>query len=167
MLLIAGTAFHAPDALTQDGPPDAAQIADRFAISEVIAQYAYRWDAKDAEGFARLFTEDAVFEVSANGKLVPQGRLEGRPAILAYAKNAYAGRLAGKQSRHHMTSLVFLALSTERATTENLVLVTHQSKDDATPQNRVSGVYRNQWRKTADGWQIARRLLTLDGRRGQ
>jgi hypothetical protein len=36
--------------------------SDQLAIEDVIAQYAYRWDSKDASGFAELFTEDAVIE---------------------------------------------------------------------------------------------------------
>ena len=136
--------------------------ADRSAIADVIAQYAYRWDGKDEQGFADLFTEDAVFEVEVSGVLVPDARVEGRPAIYAYAKDSHEGRLAGKQTRHHMTSLVFIALTDDAATTENMVLVTHQSETDATPQPRASGIYRNTWRKTSRGWKISRRLLLLD-----
>ena len=36
-----------------------AEATARQAIADVITQYAYRWDAKDAHGFAALFTEDA------------------------------------------------------------------------------------------------------------
>ena len=136
--------------------------ADCSAIEDVIAQYAYRWDGKDAEGFADLFTEDAVFEVEVSGVRIPDARVEGRPAILAYAKDSHEGRLAGKQTRHHMTSLVFVELTDDSAATENMVLVTHQSATDATPQPRVSGVYRNDWRRTSQGWKISRRLLLLD-----
>ncbi|MCR9096074.1 MAG: nuclear transport factor 2 family protein [bacterium] len=136
--------------------------ADRLAIADAIAQYAYQWDAKNAEGFADLFTEDAIFEVEVSGVRVPDARVEGRPAIYAYAKDSHEGRLAGKQTRHHMTSLVFIALTDDAATTENMVLVTHQSGTDATPQPRASGIYRNTWRKTSQGWKISRRLLLLD-----
>src|SRR5262249_61920525 len=34
--------------------------------SKVIAQYSYTHDNEDADGFARLFTEDGVFEVFVN-----------------------------------------------------------------------------------------------------
>lgn len=40
---------------------------DKLALQE-MAQYAYTYDGMDAEGFAALFTEDAVWEnVSARG----------------------------------------------------------------------------------------------------
>ncbi len=30
-------------------------LEDKLAIQEIIAQYAYTWDDKNAEGFAQLF----------------------------------------------------------------------------------------------------------------
>lgn len=30
-------------------------VEDRLAIAEQVAQYSYRWDGKDAEGFGDLF----------------------------------------------------------------------------------------------------------------
>jgi hypothetical protein len=33
---------------------------DKLAIQEIIAQYSYTYDAQDADGFAAVFTEDAL-----------------------------------------------------------------------------------------------------------
>ena len=57
-------------------------LEDKLAIQEVIAQYSYTYDAQDAEGFAALFTEDAVWELFAAGSTRPTIRLESRAAIL-------------------------------------------------------------------------------------
>jgi len=38
-------------------------LNDRLAIATVIAQSSYTWDSKEAEAYANLFTEDAVWEV--------------------------------------------------------------------------------------------------------
>jgi len=35
-------------------------IEDKLAIQEIIAQYPYTYDGKDAGGFAQLFVEDGV-----------------------------------------------------------------------------------------------------------
>jgi SnoaL-like domain len=43
-------------------------IEDKLAIHEVIAQYSYTYDGKDAEGFAQLFVDDGVFEVLFRGQ---------------------------------------------------------------------------------------------------
>ncbi len=137
-------------------------VADRLAIAEVLAQYSYRWDSKDSEGFSNLFTEDAIMERSASGELIPGSRLEGRQAILTYAKKAHQGRLADRQTRHHMSNLVFIEFTEDTARTENMVLVTHQIEADTAPYINNSGIYRNIWRKTDQGWKIARRVLFID-----
>jgi hypothetical protein len=46
-------------------------LTDKLAIQEVIALYSYAYDAQDAEGFAALFTEDAVWELLAAGSTHP------------------------------------------------------------------------------------------------
>lgn len=134
--------------------------ADRADIQDAIARYAYHWDGKDAEAFAALFAEDAVMERWLLGEL--KSRLEGRAAILEYAKASHIGRLADRQTRHHMTSIVFTQLTDETAATENMVLITHQTASDATPQPVSTGVYRITWRKTNEAWQITKRVLLTD-----
>ena len=46
--------------------------------------------------------------------------------------------------------------------TENMALITHQTAEDRVPFISGSGVYRNTWKKTAEGWRIAKRLLFTD-----
>ncbi len=135
-------------------------LTDRAAIEDVIIQYAYRWDSKDAAGFADLFTEDAVMEARALGEL--RSRIESRSEILAYAMESHTGRLADRQTRHHMSGTVFIELSADSAVTENMVLVTHQTAVDAAARIATSGIYRNTWRKLDDGWKIVTRVLTID-----
>lgn len=135
---------------------------DRIEIAEQLAQYSYRWDSKNAEGFSELFTDEAVIERWYDGILVPGSRIVGRQSIFEYAKRSHEGRLADRQTRHHMSSLVFLELSEERALTENMALITHQTAQSGTPFISASGIYRNTWRKTGHGWRIVKRILLSD-----
>ena len=137
-------------------------VEDKVAIAEQLAHYSYRWDSKDAGGFADLFTGDGVIERWQSGELVPGSRVEGRKAILEYAKASHQGRLADRQTRHHMSALVFLELLNDSAVTENMGLITHQTADDRAPFISASGIYRNTWRKTKYGWKIAKRVLFTD-----
>ena len=137
-------------------------IEDRLAIAEQLAHYSYRWDAKDSDGFADLFTDDGVMERRRGGELVSGSRVVGRQAILDYAKASHQGRLADRQTRHHFSALVFLELSTDSAVTENMALITHQTADDRAPFISASGIYRNTWKKTDQGWKIAERVLATD-----
>ena len=149
-----------PILLGAPGEVSSIPIADRIAIEDAVSQYAHRWDAKDADGFASLFTEDVVIERWTLGKL--RSRLEGRDALLAYARESFAERLADRQTRHHMSGLVFIELTADAALTENVVLITHQTASDATPRIVSSGIYRNTWRRTDPGWKIAKRVLVVD-----
>lgn len=134
----------------------------KMAITEALAQYPYRWDSKNTEGFSNLFTEDAVMERWLKGKLVEGSRLEGKPAILEYAQNSQRGRLADRQTRHHFSGLTFLELSETHVITENMALITHQTAKDSAARISSSGIYRISWRHTAQGWKISKRLLFSD-----
>ena len=135
---------------------------DKLAIAEQLAQYSYRWDSKDADGFAALFTEAGIMERWRSGALVRGSRVEGRQAILEYASASHHGRLADRQTRHHMSALVFVELSANAAITENMALITHQTADDRAPFISASGIYRNTWKKTNHGWKLAKRVLFTD-----
>lgn len=138
-------------------------MEDRFEITEQIAKYAQLWDRKDADAFSQLFTEDGVFEWHfANASEQPP-LLTGRENILHYAKNAHAGRLAGRQSRHHFSGLVFETLTETSATTEHMFMVTHVTAE-APPVIRSTGIYRIAWRKTENGWLMSHRKLFVDRR---
>lgn len=152
LLLCAGLAFADQDET----------IKDRLAILDVISQYSYRWDSKDAQGFANLFTVDAIMESWQLGARQPRSRIEGRQAIFAYARQSHTGRLADRQTRHHQTAVIFLELTATTARTENMVMVTHQTIDDRAAFISTSGIYRNTWRKTEKGWKIASRALHVD-----
>jgi uncharacterized protein (TIGR02246 family) len=137
-------------------------VSDRLAIAEMLAQYSYRWDSKDSAGFADLFTEDGVMERWLDDSLVPNSRVAGKEAIYQYAKQSHEGRLADRQTRHHFSALVFLDLATNTAVTENMALITHQTADDSAAFIRSSGIYRNSWEKTVNGWRISKRVLFTD-----
>ncbi len=141
---------------------DADRIADRLAITDVLTQYSYRWDGKDATGFASLFTEDAIIERWVSGKLAEGSRLEGRQAIFEYARQSHEGRLADRQTRHHFSGIVFLELGDDRAITENMALITHQTANDRAATISSSGIYRIDWRKTDGEWLMSKRVLKTD-----
>jgi len=141
---------------------DLGALEDRLAIAEQLAQYSYRWDSKDSEGFADLFTADGAMDRRRGGSLVTDARVVGHQAILEYARTSHQGRLADRQTRHHFSALVFLELTADSAVTENMALITHQTAGDSAAFISASGIYRNTWKKTPQGWKIAERILFTD-----
>ena len=141
---------------------------DRLAILDRIGRYSYAWDGRDAEAYAALFTPDGVFEVYAGGG-EPVIRNEGREAIRAWARAIHAGddpglrrRAEGEQSRHHQSGTVFDELGPDAARTRTMLLSTAQAPGDAVPRPSTTGVYRDEWRRTPEGWRLARRTLRMD-----
>ena len=58
--------------------------------------------------------------------------------------------------------VVLVGLFVVAASTENVVLVTHQTAADAAPRVVHTGVDRNTWRKTERGWRLAERVFVAD-----
>ena len=139
-------------------------LEDKLAIQEVIAQYSYTYDAQDAEGFAALFTEDAVWELFAAGSTHPAIRLDSRSAIHEWAMKRLRDRRGRLISRDYQSSTLFEALTAESARTRTMVLVTHQHVTEAAPRPMASGVYHDQWRKTPERWRLVHRRLDHDTR---
>ncbi len=160
--LLALTALLANSFHSAQAADELTRLNDRAAISEALTHYAYRWDSKDSDSFASLFTEDAVMERWRAGSLIEGSRLQGRAAILAYAEDSHAGRLADRQTRHHFSNLLFLELSDSNAITENMALITHQTAGDEVARLSSSGIYRITWERSGSDWKIAKRILFTD-----
>lgn len=133
---------------------------DHLAIGEALAEYAYRWDRKDAAAFAELFTDDASMDWVLGGEPVAQS-VTGRAEIEAYARQAHEARIGEKQSRHHFSNLVVRELTPDRASSDNMLLVTHQPPGGAI-EVKSSGWYRIEWAKVDGRWLIASRTLHVD-----
>jgi hypothetical protein len=129
-------------------------LEDKLAIQEVIARFSYAWDAKDAEDFAQLLSDDAVLEIFTSGDTSPQLHLASRAAICRWAVQNHSERLRGIQTRQHQSGLLFDEITAETARTRTMVLVTHQGATEAVPRLHRSGMYHMQWRKLPEGWRI-------------
>jgi ketosteroid isomerase-like protein len=153
---------HAGVTRATEGRADRMSLKDRLAIQEVIAQYSYTYDAQDAEGFAALFTEDAVWERFALDATRPETRLASRAAIRDWAAQRLRERHGQFTSRHYQSGILFDELTCNTARTRTMVLITHHGVTEAAPHPTDSGVYHDQWRKTPEGWRLAHRILRRD-----
>ncbi len=135
------------------------QTADRLAILEQIARYSYAWDDRDLEAYVALFAEDAVFVVDPELPDGPSVDAEGHEAIRAWAQQRMAARKPGVQVRHHQSGTLFDELDEDQARTRTMLLTSRVGPDGEPPG---SGIYYDEWRRTADGWRFARRTLRHD-----
>ena len=138
---------------------------DRIEILELIADYAYRWDSKDADGVSCLYTEDAIHESYVDGETAPRFRAQSRLELRSVAVESFAGRLVGVQTRHHQSNTIFTEVRADSARTKTMFLTTHQRAEEPAPRLIFSGVFEDMFVKTADGWRFARRVVYIGGPR--
>jgi ketosteroid isomerase-like protein len=135
---------------------------DRLAILETIARYSQAFDGKDARAYAALFTDDGVFEIVMRGAGEPLQRYAGSAAIFEWVGEAFRGRLAEVQTRHNQSATVFDELSSSTARTRTMLIETRQRSGERHPSPYTTGVYQDEWRRTEQGWRIARRAVHID-----
>ncbi len=130
-------------------PVAAPDFADWLAIANLKARYCRLLDTKDWAAFERLFTEDFLLDATASGG----PRLEGRSvAIASVHASIHAARTA------HQVHFPEIAIEGDDATgiwpmQDHLIW----------PDGRVMtghGHYHECYRRTTDGWRIARSRLT-------
>ena len=141
---------------------------DGLAILDQIGRYSYAWDGKDSDAYAALFTEDAVFEVFTRGD-EPVIHNAGREAIRRWARATHSGEEPGlrhhppdEQTRHNQSGTVFEELGEDSARTRTMLLSARQAPGDVIPIPSTTGVYRDEWRRTDEGWRIVRRVADMD-----
>ena len=134
---------------------------DKLLIQEVVARYSYSYDGGDADAFAQLFVEDAIFEVIVPTQSRPVVSVLSRAAIREWAVQRHE-LTAGTQARHYQSGLLFDELTANTARTRTMLLLTRQGTPDSAPLLQLTGVYHDIWRKTGEGWRLVHRVAHLD-----
>lgn len=126
---------------------------DRAAIRALVENYTIFGDAGEEEGFAGLFTDDAVI-------VTPFNRMEGLAnirAIPAMLGQMFARTLHQVTSQH--VSIVGDHASGETKSYANHITV----NEDGTATNDMWAIrYQDVFRREGGGWKIASRTLLID-----
>jgi hypothetical protein len=131
-------------------------LADRQAIANQLAQYAYTFDAHDVEGWVGLFMDDGVFEVRLGPSDQPIFHAQGAEQLRAFASSA-------PQVLHHISSLVFDELLADSARTRAMVIGTWVTPEDGNPAIQTHGTYKQRWVKVDGTWRLAHNLFLSYG----
>lgn len=125
---------------------------DRMAIIELMALYAWNYDAGDANGFAQTFTEDGVLEIFG------QERARGREAIAAFISTAFEKR--GEEGWQHLTDHhIFRDVEQDRCSVYSYYLMPISDKNGANVQTRAMGYYVSDCRRIDGQWLFAKRAV--------
>ncbi len=126
-------------------------MTEQEAIRQTLARYAQRNDARDAEGWCSLFTEDAHF-------ITQHGEYVGRPALRAFIEALYASRPTRRT--RHINGAPVISVDGDVATADSDVIFYERIDDGAW---RLAGAnhYRDRLVRRDGGWLFQERHLTF------
>ncbi len=120
--------------------------ADMLEILQLVARADDRASARDAHGYASLFTEDAVMD----GDL---GRAGGRAQLADTVARVWAGEPSGTL---HLTLNAVVEDTTSEPTVTSVMLIA----SEASPSTIVASArVAQKARRTREGWRISERRI--------
>lgn len=128
------------------------RTADEVEIAKLLAKLGQMADDGDLNEYAQLFTEDGSWTGPAGDTRT------GRADIIAGAQQRRDDGIQGPGTNSfHLISNVNIDVDGDTATGKTYY---HYYRNaDATPQLTVMGVYRDKFRRTPEGWRMAKRVI--------
>lgn len=121
------------------------ELADRLELHELPGRYGDAIDDRDWDALERIFTPDAVFDLTDLG----EPRLEGLEAIKAYMDTE------ARHPRAHLMTNIYVDETPEGAALRFRIAA-------QLPKGVMgSASYFDDVVKTADGWRVKNRVITL------
>lgn len=137
-------------------------IADKLEILDLYSRYIHTLNKGDGDGFAACFTPDGVFN-RPNGSAranIPATRTVGTAALVQLIRKAYADG-EGRRRRSHANILISEGETAGQAHGEASFMLVIAS--GAGPGSiALTGIARDRFRRTEQGWRFAERNLILD-----
>ncbi|MFC3172846.1 nuclear transport factor 2 family protein [Novosphingobium bradum] len=128
--------------------PSPAELADRYAVSQLVKVYALGVDLRDYDLCRSVFTDDAV----ADGSV-------GSFPIDEYLPKVHGGAAAYAATQHNVTNQ-HVVIDGDTATCWSYAIAVHKHAAGVAGEQMTLGVqYRDLCRRTPEGWLIARRKV--------
>jgi 3-phenylpropionate/cinnamic acid dioxygenase small subunit len=146
---------------------DIERVSAELAIRNLIAKIFILTDtAPDFDAYAQCFTEDAIWERVGEGAEERLGahlgaRASGRAGIVADRLAVRATKANGPEAASwHMATNVAVSVEGRDAATAWTTWI-YVAKDGAAQKISSAGFYRDEFRRTDDGWRLARRRYSM------
>ena len=128
-------------------------VADELAIRNLIARLAFCADnpnVGDLDRYLDCFTEDAVWDMAGQ---IATGHAQIHAGAKARRENATVAK-----GRHFVT-MTYVEVAGDTATAESYFQFVNSSVKP--PVLAMVGHYADRFRRTADGWKLAKRVITF------
>jgi 3-phenylpropionate/cinnamic acid dioxygenase small subunit len=141
---------------------DGVAVEDRFLIQDLIALYGRNYDDRDAEGWAALFTPTAPMPLYIAGKLARELTTNEERTKWAQSRFETFEKDGVSKTRHYQTNTLLVSQDDGAVEGTTVFFVTYQYATEVTPRPIHTGIYRDRFVKTPDGWRFARREIYID-----
>jgi len=128
---------------------------DRQAIADTLHAYCRLVDQNRPDETAELFTADCTWKYRRGDDAVQTGR----EALAAHMARSLVGMRA---TSHHLSNIEVTFTGPGTAHVDSYVSAVHWF-DDNRPEFQIWARYHDGFVKTADGWRIADRRVTVAG----
>ena len=136
--------------------------ADELEIRNVLARLAQYADSGDTDAYVALLTDDVVWAMPENPAIgLPASERQGRDEI---ARGQRDRMEAGHQGPESNTMHVINTISVELDGDDTAVAHSYfqyWGETATAPVIRNMGRYRDEFRRTQDGWKLARRSISF------
>jgi hypothetical protein len=130
--------------------PSAADLADRYAASQLVKVYALGIDEREYALTRSVFSDDAVVEGSNRSGPIDE-----------YLPPIYEGAAAYAATQHNMTNQ-HVELNGDTALVWSDAIAVHKGEPADAQSDLTMGVqYRDTCRRFEDGWRITRRSVVV------
>lgn len=131
--------------------------AERLAVQQTLARYAFALDHGDLAALEGVLTEDATWTITVVGE-AESGPFVGRAAVLDFVRDATEAQT--EQRRHNLTNMVFHRADAGTAVVWAYLMLT--SNAGGSPAVISTGFYTFTLRLAEGEWRIAKLLVGLD-----
>jgi ketosteroid isomerase-like protein len=131
--------------------------AERLAVQQTLARYAFALDQQDLVALEGVLTEDATWTFTIAGE-VDLGPFAGRVAILDFVRGTIDTQT--DQRRHNLVNIVFRSADAGTAVVQAYLMLT--SNAGGSPSMIVTGFYTFTLQHLKREWRIAKLFLGMD-----
>jgi ketosteroid isomerase-like protein len=133
-----------------------ATAADYEAIRALVHEYAFRLDAGDLDGVARLFAHAEL------GSSVRPERMRGVDEARSYYRGVILYDDGTPHTMHVITNVTIEIDADARHATARSYFTVQQSVEDFSLQPIIAGKYRDAFEKVEDEWRFTERIIHPD-----
>ena len=133
----------------------------REEILDLISKYSYFWDNRSAEKWADLFLDNATWGHYLDGVFAKSFGSRNERLSFANEKHKSFTEL-GIQTRHHQTNTLLKRNPDGSIRGDTIFSVIWQHAEESAPKLIHSGIYRDIFVKTPNGWKFKSREIHVD-----